>query len=86
MSVKVYENGAWRDASFVRRFNGSSWVDVGYGKRYENANWIDVWNPMEKLSVYAQSAEPSKKTGIWIQTPIAYNSVVVDNFPYSVEG
>ena len=50
MAVKIYENGAWRDASFIKRHDESSWKDINYAKRYENNEW-KISYPEERVKI-----------------------------------
>ena len=43
MAVKIYENGAWRNATQVKRVESGAWQDVGSANRYENGAWNKVW-------------------------------------------
>ena len=43
MAVKIYENGAWRNATQVKRVDSGAWQDVGSANRYENGAWNKVW-------------------------------------------
>ena len=74
MSIKIYENGVWRDASFVRKFNGSSWVDIEYGKRYENGQWVDVWSPEIRIgeTVGFVSTPVPSETEVRYTTKVGY--------------
>lgn len=52
MSVKVYENGAFRDVDYLRRYENGAWRDCEAAYRYDNSTgaWIEVWSSMEYFS------------------------------------
>lgn len=41
MSVKIYENGAWRDSNTNRIYENGAWRDAQYMRAYENGAWVD---------------------------------------------
>jgi hypothetical protein len=41
MSIKVYENGAWRDANTHKIYENGAWRDAQFMKVYENGAWVD---------------------------------------------
>jgi hypothetical protein len=48
MSIKVYENEAWRDTNTNKIYENGAWRDVQFMRTYENGAWVDKL-AMEKI-------------------------------------
>lgn len=62
MAIKRYENSAWTDLSYLKRYSGSAFQDCDSAKKYENGAWTDVWTSMEKATVTTDTI-----TNGWLQ-------------------
>lgn len=55
MGFKVYKNGAWEDAGFVKRYDTptSAWVDCNSSHTYKNGAWEEDWTSMPCMTLNA---------------------------------
>lgn len=82
MSVKVYENGAWRDINSAKVYENGAWRDINSAKVYENGAWREVYPNLPDIGDGILCTYGNKVVNSDIVS-LGTNTSIGDNYLYS---
>ncbi|BCN32059.1 hypothetical protein [Anaeromicropila herbilytica] len=91
MSIKIYENGAWRDTNTHKIYENGAWRDAKYMKVYENGTWVDKMTapsiiPIGNLIFGKEYSRLKNWIPIGIYPPAYSNPLRSDILQYNMNG